>query len=205
MSFSPLPAFLAIILAVLPISLARDAEARRYAAIVVDHETGEVLHARKADTLVYPASLTKMMTLYMLFETLDNGKLKLSSKLPVSQRAEGMPASRLGLKRGSSITVEDAIKALATKSANDVAVVVAEALGKTESRFAVQMTKRGAGVGHEQNHLQKCLRAAQSPPEDNRPRHGDALAQADCGPPRSIPLLWIAEVRISRSHISKPS
>ena len=147
MRFSLLPAFLAIILAALPISLARDAEARRYAAIVVDHESGEVLHARKADTLVYPASLTKMMTLYMLFEALDRGKLKLSSKLPVSSRAAGMPASRLGLKRGSSITVEDAIKALATKSANDVAVVVAEALGKTESRFAVRMTERARALG----------------------------------------------------------
>ena len=123
------------------------AEARRYAAIVVDHRSGEVLHSRKADTLVYPASLTKMMTLLMLFEALDRGKFQLNSKLRVSRRAAGMPASRLGLKSGSSIKVEDAIRALATKSANDVAVVVAEALGGTEIKFAVKMTKRARAIG----------------------------------------------------------
>ena len=123
------------------------AEARRYAAIVVDHDTGKVIHSRSADTLVYPASLTKMMTLYMLFDAIDDGRLRLDSKLKVSRRASGMPASRLGLKRGSTIRVEDAIRALVTKSANDVAVVVAEALAESEIHFAVAMTKKARALG----------------------------------------------------------
>lgn len=119
----------------------------RYASIVVDSETGQVLHAVNADTRNYPASLTKMMTLYLVFEALEKGKLKLDQRLPVSKRAAGMPPSNLGLKAGNSIAVEDAILALTTKSANDVAVVVAEALGGSEIEFAKQMTKRAHELG----------------------------------------------------------
>ena len=82
----------------------------RYAAVVVDYASGRVLHERNADKLLYPASLTKMMTLYMLFDALDDRKLRLDSRLAVSRRAAGMPASRLGLKRGTTISVEDAIR-----------------------------------------------------------------------------------------------
>ncbi|MEX0759612.1 MAG: serine hydrolase, partial [Tistlia sp.] len=110
--------------------------AAKYASIVIDYETGTVLHAANADDRKYPASLTKMMTLYMLFEALDRGSLSLDDKLRVSKRAEGMPASKLWLKAGSTIRVEDAILSLTTKSANDVAVVIAEALGGTEIEFA---------------------------------------------------------------------
>lgn len=123
------------------------ADARTYAAIVQDFETGKVVHSRKADRHVYPASLTKMMTLYMLFEALEDGRLTLESKLEVSARAEGMPASKLGLRRGQTIRVKDAIPALVVKSANDVAVVVAEALGGTESKFAIRMTERAHAIG----------------------------------------------------------
>ena len=118
-----------------------------YASIILDADTGEVLRSRNADTRNYPASLTKMMTLYMLFAELDSGRMQLSDKLSVSKRAAGQPASKLGLKRGSSITVKQAIMALATKSANDVATVVAEAIGGTEWEFAAAMTMRARALG----------------------------------------------------------
>ncbi len=128
-------------------TLAPSEAAARYASIVVDADTGQVLHAVNADTRNYPASLTKMMTLYMVFEALEKGELKLDQQLTVSKRASGMPPSKLGLKRGQTITVEDAILALATKSANDVAVVVAEALAGKETTFAKEMTKRARALG----------------------------------------------------------
>ena len=118
-----------------------------YASIILDADTGEVLRSRNADTRNYPASLTKMMTLYMLFAELDSGRMQLSDKLSVSKRAAGQPASKLGLKRGSSITVKQAIMAMATKSANDVATVVAEAIGGTEREFAAAMTTRARALG----------------------------------------------------------
>ena len=125
---------------------APEAEAR-YASIIVDAETGEVLRSRNADTRRYPASLTKMMTLYLLFEAVDNGRLSLESKLKVSKRAARQPASKLWLSAGSTIRVENAIRALIVKSANDVAVVVAEALGGTEAGFAEQMTRKANALG----------------------------------------------------------
>ena len=97
-----------------------------YASIVVNADSGRILHATNADTRNYPASLTKMMTLFMMFEALDVGKWTLNTKLKISARAARQPASRLGLKRGQMITVKDAILALVTKSANDVATTVAE-------------------------------------------------------------------------------
>ena len=119
----------------------------RYASIVIDFETGQVLHETNADTRNYPASLVKMMTLYMAFEALEAGNLTLDQELTVSRRAAGMPASKLGLKRGQTITVRDTILALVTKSANDAAVVMAEALGTKETRFARKMTKKARKLG----------------------------------------------------------
>ena len=119
----------------------------RYASIVVDAETGEVLRSRNADIRRYPASLTKMMTLYLLFEAIDQGRLSLDSKLKVSKRAAGQPPSKLGPGAGSTIRVEDAIRALVVKSANDIAVVVAEALGGTEVKFAQKMTSKARALG----------------------------------------------------------
>ncbi len=118
-----------------------------YASIVLDADTGEVLRSRNADTRNYPASLTKMMTLYMLFEELDSERMNLSTKLKISKRAAGQPASKLGLKRGEIITVHQAIMALSTKSANDVATVIAEAISGTEWEFAIAMTKRARNLG----------------------------------------------------------
>ena len=119
----------------------------RYASIVVDAETGEVLRSRNGDARKYPASLTKLMTLYLLFEALEEGRLGLDSKLKVSRRAARQPPSRLGLRAGSTIRVKDAIGALVVKSANDVAVVVAEALGGTEKRFGALMTRKARALG----------------------------------------------------------
>jgi len=118
-----------------------------YASFVMDAQSGEVLYARNADTRNFPASLTKIMTLFMVFEALETGKLKLDQALPVSRRAAGQAPSKLGLKVGQTITVRNAIGALSVKSANDVATVVAEAIGGTEIRFAQMMTKRAREIG----------------------------------------------------------
>ena len=117
------------------------------AAIVMDADSGAVLYAEGADRRVYPASLTKMMTLYMVFEALESGRLKLRERIRISRRAAGMPPSRLGLRAGQSLTVEQAILALVTKSANDVAVAVAERLAGTEWRFAKRMTAKAQALG----------------------------------------------------------
>ncbi len=119
----------------------------RYASIVIDTKTGKVLHATNADTPNYPASLTKMMTLYMIFEAIDGGRLTLQRKLPVSRAAAGRSPSKLGLRRGQKISVADIIGALVTKSANDAATVAAEALGGTERKFARLMTEKARALG----------------------------------------------------------
>ena len=117
------------------------------AEILMDAKTGAVLKARNADVITYPASLTKMMTLMLTFEALDKGTLKLHQPLKVSRYATTMQPSRLGLPAGGTITVEQAILALVTKSANDVAVVLAEALGGSEQAFAKTMTARARSLG----------------------------------------------------------
>jgi|TARA_R110002072_G_scaffold11431_17_gene51693 D-alanyl-D-alanine carboxypeptidase len=133
---------MALLFAGLVLTLTGPATARQYSSIVIDFESGQVLSQSRADILNRPASMTKMMTLYMLFDALDAGKLTLKTRLKVSRRAAGMAPSKLGLKRGQTISVENAILALVTKSANDVAVVVAEALGGTEAKFARMMTEK---------------------------------------------------------------
>jgi len=119
----------------------------RYADIVVDANTGDVLHNVSADSARHPASLTKIMTLYLLFERLESGRLKLDSKLDVSGNATEQAPTKLGLKVGQTIAVEDAIKALVTKSANDAAVVIAEALAGSEDEFAKVMTRKARALG----------------------------------------------------------
>lgn len=119
----------------------------RTASIVVDVETGQVLHAVNPDTRNYPASLTKMMTLYVAFDAMKRGKLKMTQALPVSKRAAAARPSKLGLKVGSTITAEDAILAMLTKSANDAAVVVAEAIAGSEYKFGRLMTQKARDIG----------------------------------------------------------
>jgi len=118
-----------------------------YAAIVVDANSGSVLHNANADSLRHPASLTKIMTLYLLFEQLEAGKLRLDSRLEVSDHAAQQAPSKLGLMPGQTIMVEDAIRALVTKSANDAAVVVAEAIGGDEDSFGRMMTRKARALG----------------------------------------------------------
>jgi D-alanyl-D-alanine carboxypeptidase len=118
-----------------------------YADIVIDDKTGEVLRAVDADAPRRPASLTKIMTLYLLFEQLEEGKLELDTQLPVSAWAAMQNPTKLGLKVNQTLKVEDAIKGLVTKSANDAAVVVAEALGGSEREFAQLMTLKARMLG----------------------------------------------------------
>ncbi len=118
-----------------------------YADIVVDANSGTVLHSTNPDAQRHPASLTKIMTLYLLFEQLEAGKLKLDSQLPVSKEAAAQMPTKLGLKPGSTLAVEDAIKGMVTRSANDAAVVVAEAIAGDEDAFARLMTRKAQTLG----------------------------------------------------------
>ena len=118
-----------------------------YSDIVVDANSGKVLHETNPDARRHPASLTKIMTLYLLFEQLEAGKLKLDSQLKVSREAAGQSPTKLGLKPGSTLQVEDAIKGMVTRSANDAAVVVAEALATNEDEFAKLMTRKAHALG----------------------------------------------------------
>lgn len=119
----------------------------KYAALVVDANTGKTLFARNADAPRYPASLTKIMTLYIVFEELRAGRIGMSTRFKVSKKASLQAPSKLGLKPGSTIRVSDAIRALVTKSANDVAMVVAENISGSQSRFARRMTYTARRLG----------------------------------------------------------
>jgi D-alanyl-D-alanine carboxypeptidase len=119
----------------------------KYAAIVVDANTGKTLFSSSADAARYPASLTKMMTLYLTFEALKAGKIKKSTKVSFSKNAAKEPPTKLGVKAGGSITVETAIYSLVTKSANDAATALAELIGGSEENFARQMTAKARQLG----------------------------------------------------------
>lgn len=119
----------------------------RYASVLVDAGTGEIVYAQRADSPRYPASITKMMTLYLAFEALESGRLQMDDRVLVSPRAAAQPPSKLGLRAGETLTVRDAIYALAIKSANDIAVALAEKIGGTESRFGALMTLRAQELG----------------------------------------------------------
>jgi D-alanyl-D-alanine carboxypeptidase len=117
------------------------------AALIIDGATGKILYARNETAERHPASLTKMMTLYMLFEALKAGKITMQTPMPVSRHAAEQKPTKLYLKRGESITVDTAIQAIVIRSANDVAVVIAEALGGTELHFAQMMTEKARALG----------------------------------------------------------
>jgi len=118
-----------------------------FASIVVDANSGSTLQSTNPDALRHPASLTKVMTLYMLFEQLESGKLRLDSQLDVSSHASTQSPTKLGLRPGQTIRVEDAIKGIVTRSANDAAVVVAEAIGGSEENFCKIMTRKARALG----------------------------------------------------------
>jgi len=119
----------------------------KYAAIVIDANSGEVLYDKRADSPRYPASVTKVMTLYLAFEALSEGRLKPTDRIVISPRAAAQAPTKLGLPVGDSLTVDEAIRAMTVKSANDIAVAMAERLAGSESRFAALMTLRGQELG----------------------------------------------------------
>ena len=126
---------------------AQSQESSRYAAIVIDAATGEVLFARHADSRRYPASLTKMMTLYLTFEALSQGKANLNDVLTISPRAASQPPSKLGLAAGQTITLDNAMRATAVRSANDMALAIGEHIGGSEARFTNMMTMKAEQLG----------------------------------------------------------
>ena len=130
-----------------PPLVAQSSDNLRYAAIVVDAESGEVLFARHADSRRYPASITKVMTLYLAFEALVEGRVKPDDVITVSPHAASQPPSKLGLAAGQTITLDDAMKATAVRSANDMAVAIAEHIGGSEARFTAQMTLKARELG----------------------------------------------------------
>jgi D-alanyl-D-alanine carboxypeptidase len=118
-----------------------------FAEIAVDGNSGRVLYARNENGLRHPASITKVMTLYLLFEELEKGRLHLDSRIPISAHAAAQAPTKLGLAPGETISVDDAIKAIVTLSANDIAVAVAEAIGGDEATFAAMMTREAHALG----------------------------------------------------------
>jgi D-alanyl-D-alanine carboxypeptidase len=143
----------AAFLLVLTVSIAAAAPAqaienlRRYAGIVVDAKSGHILYEEQADSRRYPASVAKVMTLYVLFQELQAGNLSLSTQMTVSRHASQAVPTKLGLRAGATISVEDAIKSLVTLSANDMARVIAEHISGSESRFAERMTATARAMG----------------------------------------------------------
>lgn len=119
----------------------------KYAGIVIDARTGKTLYAANADAPRYPASLTKMMTMYLAFEAIDAGRVTKESRIPVSRKAAAEPPSKIGIRSGTTITVEQAMRALVTRSANDAATALGEFLGGSESRFAELMTQKARQLG----------------------------------------------------------
>jgi D-alanyl-D-alanine carboxypeptidase len=119
----------------------------KFASIIIDANSGSVLQATSPDAPRHPASLTKIMTLYLLFERLESGKMKLDTEMPVSQHAADQDPTKLNLRAGQTIRVEDAIKGLVTRSANDAAVVIAEAIAGDEDDFAAMMTRKARALG----------------------------------------------------------
>lgn len=124
-----------------------------YADIVIEAESGRVLHATNPNSIRHPASLTKMMTLFLTFKALNEGRLRLDQQLPVSNKAAIQSPTKLGLKAGQSISVSNAIMSMVTLSANDSAVVLAEALGGSEENFGRAMTEQAQQLGMYQTHF----------------------------------------------------
>src|SRR5450756_2290113 len=202
---------LASLLAVAAITTDADARGRRHrhhaaaaesyepsaSSIVVDANSGAVMQATNADSPRHPASLTKIMTLYLLFERLEAGKIKMSTEMPVSAHAAAQAPSKLGLKPGESIRVETAIRAIVTKSANDVAVIVAEALAGDEPDFARLMTAKARALGM----THTAYYNASGLPDDKQIT--TARDQAVIG--RAIHDRFPQYYRLSLIHISEPT
>ncbi len=149
----------------------------RYGSIVIDAQSGYVLSEKNPDKKLFPASLTKMMTLYLTFEAIEKGTLTKYQRIPVSANAQYQPPSKLGLEAGYSIRVEDGILALVTRSANDAAVVLGEAMGGSESRFARLMTFKAQQLGMRNTRFANAS-GLHDPEQYSSPRDMAILAQA---------------------------
>ncbi len=143
-----------------------------FSSIIVDANSGGTLQATSADSLRHPASLTKIMTLYLLFEQLESGKINLDTQMDVSAHASQQAPTKLGLRPGQTIRVEDAIKGLVTRSANDAAVVISEAIAGDEDDFAKMMTRKARALGMSKTVYKNasCPTMTNSPPRAIRPR-----------------------------------
>lgn len=128
-------------------------EQPRYAAILVNANSGEVLYERRADLARHPASITKVMTLYLAFDAMGRGQLRPGEAIPISAHAASQPPSKLGLRAGQSLPVEDAVRVIAVKSANDIAVALAECLGGSEAAFVRMMNAKAAALGMVNTHF----------------------------------------------------
>lgn len=132
------------------------AMAAPYAALVMDARSGEVLHSRNADTRLHPASLTKMMTLYVVFEAVENGEIGLDTPVKISKFAASEPPSKLGLRAGQTIKLRHLIRAAAVKSANDASTALAEAIEGSEARFARRMNRTAKVLGMTRTHFKNA-------------------------------------------------
>ncbi len=175
-----------------------------YSAIVVDANTGATLHESSPDSQRHPASLTKIMTLYLLFEQLEAGKMTLESRIEMSEHCASRAPSKLDIPAGGSIRSEDAIKALVTKSANDVACAIGEAIGGDEETFAALMTKKAHAIGMSAHNLSKRLRPARRRAGDDRTRPGDARARHPGPLPAPLSLFRDPLLHLSRARNPQP-
>ena len=144
---------LALGAAALPAQAASLYDVPKYAAILINAETGEVMYSRKADETRFPASITKVMSLYVAFEEMKAGRLKESDRIRMSANAARQPPSKLGLKPGETISVRDAIGIMATKSANDISLALAEHIGGSEAGFAARMNATAKRLGMTSSHF----------------------------------------------------
>jgi D-alanyl-D-alanine carboxypeptidase len=144
-----------ILLILMPVwlLLASESSYGRHAAIMIDADNGSILLEENSTHAWYPASLTKVMTLYMTFDALQAGQIHLNDTLTASSHASRQPNSKLGLRQGETLTVQDAILAIITRSANDAAVVLSEHLGGTEENFAAKMTAKAHNLGMYDSHF----------------------------------------------------
>jgi D-alanyl-D-alanine carboxypeptidase (penicillin-binding protein 5/6) len=125
----------------------------KFAAISIDAKTGQVLFARKADARRYPASLTKVMTLYLAFDAIEAGRLHMSDRIRISPHAAAQAPTKLGLRAGKTISVRDALNVIVVKSANDIAVALAEKVGGSESKFVARMNRKAKALGMTHTHF----------------------------------------------------
>ena len=139
--------FFLLLLVNLAVVFAPQPSFARYASIIVNETTGNVMYSRGADKQLFPASLTKVMTLYLVFEEIGQGNLTMQTKMKVSKVAASRSPTKLWLRTGTKIAVEDAVKALVTRSANDAATVIAEHISGTEREFAKRMTRKARALG----------------------------------------------------------